>query len=235
MPNVIPVHPPGKSSGALWLHEIEHVGFGTLCASGPKPHTADVRALEASQFHVADAATLLTSDPTALLYVATVLAQRLDSANRGLLELKRQVSEEPHAQPRLRVRRARPRSASGFFARSRQGREYICWMPMNVCADTSPSAAFSQQAKAIFVQFPRVSIEHPNESRTDAVAFLIRSRVEKEAPLGNGGGGPTSPLTSDERASALALRPCALRRLRRQRGRSEGRQHPPERQHRRSR
>jgi hypothetical protein len=93
---------------------------------------------------------------------------------------------------------------------------------MNVCADTSPSAAFSQQAKAIFVQFPRVSIEHPNESRTDAVAFLIRSRVEKEAPLGNGGGGPTSPLTSDERASALALRPCALRRLRRQRGRSEG-------------
>ena len=59
---------------------------------------------------------------------------------------------------------------------------------MNVCADTSPSAAFSQQAKAIFVQFPRVSIEHPNESRTDAVAFLICSRVEKEAPLGNGGG-----------------------------------------------
>ena len=103
MPNVIPVHPPGKSSGALWLHEIEHVGFGTLCASGPAAHTADVRALEASQFHVADAATLLTSDPTALLYVATVLAQRLDSANRGLLELKRQVSEEPHAQPRLRV------------------------------------------------------------------------------------------------------------------------------------
>ena len=39
----------------------------------------------------ADATTLLTSDPTALLYVATVLAQRLDSANRSLLELKRQV------------------------------------------------------------------------------------------------------------------------------------------------
>ena len=31
------------------------------------------------------------ADPTALLYVATVLAQRLDSANRSLLELKRQV------------------------------------------------------------------------------------------------------------------------------------------------
>jgi hypothetical protein len=37
------------------------------------------------------AATMLRIDPIALLYVATVLAQRLDSANRGLLELKRQV------------------------------------------------------------------------------------------------------------------------------------------------
>src|SRR5262245_15361930 len=34
------------------------------------------------QFHVADAATILRLDPIALLYVATVLAQRLDSANR---------------------------------------------------------------------------------------------------------------------------------------------------------
>ena len=50
-----------------------------------------LRALEASQFHVADATTILKVDPIALLYVATVLAQRLDSANRGLLELKRQV------------------------------------------------------------------------------------------------------------------------------------------------
>jgi CRP/FNR family cyclic AMP-dependent transcriptional regulator len=77
--------------------------FGELSVLLDQPHTADVRALEASQFHVADAATLLKGDPIALLYVATVLAQRLDSANRGLLELKRQVSEEPHAQPRLRV------------------------------------------------------------------------------------------------------------------------------------
>ena len=34
-----------------------------------EPHTADVRALTASQFHVADAATLLKGDPIALLYV----------------------------------------------------------------------------------------------------------------------------------------------------------------------
>jgi CRP-like cAMP-binding protein len=65
--------------------------FGELSVLLDQPHTADVRALETSQFHVADAATILRVDPIALLYVATVLAQRLDSANRGLLELKRQV------------------------------------------------------------------------------------------------------------------------------------------------
>ena len=65
--------------------------FGELSVLLDQPHTADVRALKVSQFHVADAATILRVDPIALLYVATVLAQRLDSANRGLLELKRQV------------------------------------------------------------------------------------------------------------------------------------------------
>jgi CRP-like cAMP-binding protein len=65
--------------------------FGELSVLLDQPHTADVRALEASQFHVVDATTILRVDPIALLYVATVLAQRLDSANRGLLELKRQV------------------------------------------------------------------------------------------------------------------------------------------------
>src|SRR5438128_5626584 len=65
--------------------------FGELSVLLDQPHTADVHALETSQFHVADAATILRLDPIALLYVATVLAQRLDSANRGLLELKRQV------------------------------------------------------------------------------------------------------------------------------------------------
>jgi CRP/FNR family transcriptional regulator, cyclic AMP receptor protein len=64
--------------------------FGELSVLLDQPHTADVRALETSQFHVADAATILRVDPMALLYDATVLAQRLDSANRGL-ELKRQV------------------------------------------------------------------------------------------------------------------------------------------------
>ena len=65
--------------------------FGELSVLLDQPHTADVRALETSQFYVADAAALLRVDPIALIYVATVLARRLDDANRALIELKRQV------------------------------------------------------------------------------------------------------------------------------------------------
>jgi CRP/FNR family cyclic AMP-dependent transcriptional regulator len=61
--------------------------FGELSALLDAPHSADVRALEKSEFHVADAATLLR-DPTALLYVTMVLARRIDAANHGLLQLK---------------------------------------------------------------------------------------------------------------------------------------------------
>jgi CRP/FNR family transcriptional regulator, cyclic AMP receptor protein len=56
--------------------------FGELSVLLDQQHSAEVRALEASQFHVADGATTLRTDPIALLYVATVLAQRLDSAKR---------------------------------------------------------------------------------------------------------------------------------------------------------
>jgi CRP/FNR family transcriptional regulator, cyclic AMP receptor protein len=65
--------------------------FGELSVLLGQPHTAEVRALEASQFHVADAGTLLRVEPFALCYVAAVLARRLDDANRALIELKRQV------------------------------------------------------------------------------------------------------------------------------------------------
>ena len=61
--------------------------FGELSALLDAPHSADVRALETSEFHVADAATLL-QDPAALLYVTMVLARRIDAANQGLLQLK---------------------------------------------------------------------------------------------------------------------------------------------------
>ena len=39
--------------------------FGELSVLLDQPHTADVRAFEASQFHVADAATILRVDPSA--------------------------------------------------------------------------------------------------------------------------------------------------------------------------
>ncbi len=64
--------------------------FGELSALLDQPHGADVRTLETSEFHVADAAALL-QDPAALLYVTMVLARRIDAANRGLLELKSQL------------------------------------------------------------------------------------------------------------------------------------------------
>ena len=65
--------------------------FGDLAVLLDKPHTADVRALERSEFHVADAATWLASNPTATLYIAAILAGRLDAANGALIELKRQL------------------------------------------------------------------------------------------------------------------------------------------------
>jgi CRP/FNR family cyclic AMP-dependent transcriptional regulator len=66
--------------------------FGELSALLEQPHSADVRALEASEFHVADAATLLGEDPAALLYVTMMLARRLDGANRMFLELQNQLA-----------------------------------------------------------------------------------------------------------------------------------------------
>jgi CRP/FNR family transcriptional regulator, cyclic AMP receptor protein len=55
-----------------------------------------ILAIYTEEIYVADGATLLRIDPIGLLYVATVLAQRLDSANQTLLELKRQIqTREP--------------------------------------------------------------------------------------------------------------------------------------------
>jgi CRP-like cAMP-binding protein len=66
--------------------------FGELSALLDQPHTADVRSLEASEFYVAEAAGLMVQDdPVVLLYVSTILARRLDSANQALLELKNQL------------------------------------------------------------------------------------------------------------------------------------------------
>jgi CRP/FNR family transcriptional regulator, cyclic AMP receptor protein len=71
--------------------------FGELSILLDQPHAADVRALERSQFHVANATTLLEQNPTAVLYVATVLAHRLENANHALIQLRHQLERgEPH-------------------------------------------------------------------------------------------------------------------------------------------
>jgi CRP-like cAMP-binding protein len=65
--------------------------FGELAVLLDHAHTADVRALEQSDFYVANAAALLAHDSAVPLYIAVVLAQRLDGANQALVELKRQL------------------------------------------------------------------------------------------------------------------------------------------------
>jgi len=64
--------------------------FGELSALLNQPHTADVRTLETSEFRVARAE-LLEQDPVILLYVAAILAQRLNLANQVVIELKSQI------------------------------------------------------------------------------------------------------------------------------------------------
>ena len=65
--------------------------FGELALLMDQPHTADVRAVEQSEFYVADAQMLSIGDSTVALYVAAILARRLDNANQALIEVKRQL------------------------------------------------------------------------------------------------------------------------------------------------
>src|SRR6516164_4024125 len=67
--------------------------FGELSALLNQPHTADVRTLEASEFRVAHA-DLLVEDPVVLLYVAAILAQRLNLANEALTDMKSEASRQ---------------------------------------------------------------------------------------------------------------------------------------------
>jgi len=64
--------------------------FGELSALLDQPHSADVRALDDSEFYVADAA-LPAKDPAVLLSIARVLARRIVEANKSLVELKTQL------------------------------------------------------------------------------------------------------------------------------------------------
>ena len=74
------------------IAEVKEPGavIGELSALLNQPHTADVRTLEASEFRIAHA-DLLVEDPVVLLYVAAILAQRLNLANQAVVELKSQI------------------------------------------------------------------------------------------------------------------------------------------------
>jgi CRP-like cAMP-binding protein len=65
--------------------------FGELSIILDKPHTADVRAVERSEFHVARASSLLIENVAALVYVSAILARRLDTANEVIVEAKREL------------------------------------------------------------------------------------------------------------------------------------------------
>ena len=68
--------------------------FGELSVLLGRPHTADVIAVETSEFYVANAATLFMKDPAVLIYIAEILARRLDRANQALIELEQQLQDD---------------------------------------------------------------------------------------------------------------------------------------------
>jgi CRP/FNR family cyclic AMP-dependent transcriptional regulator len=76
--------------------------FGDLAVLLDHPHSADVRALAPSTFYVADGRTILRVDPITTLYVAGVLAQRLETVDGLLVKARRQLAQTD--QPRRALR-----------------------------------------------------------------------------------------------------------------------------------
>jgi CRP-like cAMP-binding protein len=76
------------------IAEIAEPGavFGELALLLDQPHTADVRTLAPSTFHVANGRTILRVDSDTTLYVAAVLAQRLTTVNRYLVEVRTRLA-----------------------------------------------------------------------------------------------------------------------------------------------
>ena len=77
---------------AVEIAKVDQPGavLGELSALLDQPHYAEVRALEETQFYIADAE-LLEKDPTVLLYVARIIAARLVAADSSLAEAKKQT------------------------------------------------------------------------------------------------------------------------------------------------
>jgi len=71
--------------------------FGDLAALLGLPHTAAVRALRASRFHVvANPQTFLKDHPSASLHLCVLLARRLDAVNKYLVDVKQQFAGSDH-------------------------------------------------------------------------------------------------------------------------------------------
>jgi len=83
-----------KNSAELARVDQPGAVFGELAALLDQPHVADVRALQDSDFHVADA-TLLEKDPLLLLAVARTLARRFVIAHESLVALKNEIQTGP--------------------------------------------------------------------------------------------------------------------------------------------
>jgi CRP/FNR family transcriptional regulator, cyclic AMP receptor protein len=99
----------GTSTGKLFILASGHarvekdgVAIGELTEPGAvvgeisallgQAHTADVRAVEECSFRVAEAEGFLRGDPVAALFVATIMARRLASANDALVEVRREIA-----------------------------------------------------------------------------------------------------------------------------------------------
>lgn len=80
------------SKESIEIARVDEPGsvFGEMSALLDEAHTAEVRALEPSEFYVADAAVVM-KDPVSLLYVATLLARRLEATNQAVYELKTEL------------------------------------------------------------------------------------------------------------------------------------------------
>jgi signal-transduction protein with cAMP-binding, CBS, and nucleotidyltransferase domain len=70
--------------------------FGDVALLLDHQHKADVRAVQPSSFHVIEGAEkFLDAEPMVLLYVAQVLARRLDAVNHLVIEGRSRAEAEP--------------------------------------------------------------------------------------------------------------------------------------------
>jgi CRP/FNR family cyclic AMP-dependent transcriptional regulator len=71
--------------------------FGDLSALLGVPHTASVRAMRESTFHVVtNPREFLDQNPAACLHLCELLARRLDAVNKYLVDVKRQFAGHDH-------------------------------------------------------------------------------------------------------------------------------------------